>query len=114
MCKNSSSLLLKDILYISGLEVNLVSARKICQAGLRGLFSNSIMYFKQGKRKVISAKMNKGLYIVNYINKALAEIAFASIKAHSEINTKMRDLILKETYSKLSKEALILYLLWHR
>jgi hypothetical protein len=58
VCKDGSSLLLQDTLYIPGLGVNLVSARKICQASLKGSFNENTIYFIQGNKKVISAKMD--------------------------------------------------------
>jgi len=41
VCEDGSSLLLQDTLYVPGLGVNLVSARKICQAGLKGSFNEN-------------------------------------------------------------------------
>jgi hypothetical protein len=83
VCEDGSSLL-QDTLYVPGLGVNLVSARKICQAGLNSAFNRNTMYFKQGNRKVISAKMHQGLYIVHHVDKALAETAVASVEASND------------------------------
>ena len=65
--------------------MNLVSARKICQAGLKGSFNDNTMYFTQGNKKVISAKMYQGLYIVHHVDTALAETALASVKASNDV-----------------------------
>jgi hypothetical protein len=114
VCEDSSSLLLQDTLYIPGLGVNLVSARKICQAGLKGSFNENTMYFKRGNKKVISAKMHQGLYIVNHIDKALAETALASVEASNDVEMVTlppKEIRTTNSQQELSKEALDQYLL---
>ena len=85
MCKDGSSLLLKDVLYVPGLGINLLSARRVCQAGLYGVFTNTKMYFmNKEKEKIISAKMSDGLYIVTHVAAGYKEKAFASFEALPE------------------------------
>ena len=46
VCKNESSITLLDTLYVPGLGVNLLSARRVCEAGLVGSFDDNNMFFK--------------------------------------------------------------------
>jgi hypothetical protein len=78
MCEDGSSMLLSDILYVPGLGVNLLSARRVCQAGLKARFDDTHMYFKLGRKKVIEATMNEGLYIVTHVAKGFEETALTS------------------------------------
>jgi hypothetical protein len=57
---------LANVLYIPGLGVNLLSGRRICEAGLTGQFSKSYMYFNCGKNKIITATMQDGLYVITH------------------------------------------------
>jgi hypothetical protein len=57
VCKDGSKMTLANVLYIPGLGVNLLSGRRICEAGLTRQFSKSHMYFKCGKNKIITATM---------------------------------------------------------
>jgi hypothetical protein len=57
VCKDGSKMTLANVLYIPGLGVNLLSGRRICEAGLTGQFTKSHMYFKCGKNKIITAIM---------------------------------------------------------
>ena len=45
--------LLRDVLYVPGLGINLLSVRKICDAGLKGRLDSTRMYFKKDGKKVI-------------------------------------------------------------
>ena len=56
----------------------MLSARRICQAGLKAKFNHNYMYFKQGKKKVIEATMKEGLYIVTHVAKGFEETGFIS------------------------------------
>ena len=69
--------LLVNVLYVSSLEVNLLSGRKLCQRGLIGHFNERHLWLddKQGKR-VIQAKEYRGVYIVSAITKDFEETAF--------------------------------------
>ena len=69
-------MLLLDILYIPGLGVNLLSTRHMCQAGLKAQFNNTYIHFKLGRKKVIKATMNNGLYIVTHVAKGFEKTAF--------------------------------------
>ena len=69
-------MLLSDILYVPGLGVNLLSTRHVYQAGLKAQFNNTYIYFKFGRKKVIEATINNGLYIVTHVAKGFEETAF--------------------------------------
>src|SRR5713226_6168793 len=76
---DNSFLLLKDTLYIPGLRMNLFLIRRVYQINLKGLFNKVIIYFKQGKKKVISIKINQRFYIIININKSLIKTIFVNI-----------------------------------
>lgn len=48
VCKDGSSTLLLDTLYVPGLGVNLISAQRLYEAGSKGSFDDKSMYFKTG------------------------------------------------------------------
>jgi hypothetical protein len=79
-CADGSSIILKDVLYIPRLGINLVSARKLCQVGLKGLFDKNHMYFKQGPKTVVTATMTNGLYVITHISKKCKDTAFAGVE----------------------------------
>ena len=58
---------MKNVLYIPKLGINLISARRICEGGLKGRFSSTEMYFTKDGKRIIEAKLQNGLYIVTYI-----------------------------------------------
>ena len=53
--EDSSRGLLRDVLYVPGLGINLLSIRKICDAGLKGRLDSTRIYFKKNRKKVIEA-----------------------------------------------------------
>ena len=55
ICEDSSRGLLRDVLYVSGLGINLLSVRKICDAGLKGKLDSTYIYFKKDRKKAIKA-----------------------------------------------------------
>jgi hypothetical protein len=54
VCKDSSNMILANVLYILGLGVNLLSGRRFCDTGLVGQFPKSAMYFKCKKYEIIT------------------------------------------------------------
>ena len=76
VCEDRSSILLSDVLYISDLKVNLLSARHVCQAELKTRFDNVYIYFKFSRKKVIEVIINKKLYIVTHIAKKFEKTVF--------------------------------------
>jgi hypothetical protein len=79
-CADGSSIILKDVLYVLRLGINLVSARKLCQVGLKDLFNKNYMYFKQGPKTVVTVTMTNGLYVITHISKKCKDIAFARVE----------------------------------
>jgi hypothetical protein len=45
-CKDGSSMILKNVLFVPKLGANFLSARRLCEAGLVGCFDSGNMYFK--------------------------------------------------------------------
>jgi hypothetical protein len=89
-CADGSSMILKDVLYVPKLRINLVSARKLCQVGLKGSFDENHMYFKQGPKTVVTATMTNGLYVITHVSKKCKDTAFVGIET-SEIATATDD-----------------------
>ena len=77
-CADGSSMLLKDVLFVPGLGVNLLSARRLCQAGLKGSLDSNTMVFKLGKKRIVTATMTNGLYVVSHVSRGYREVAFPS------------------------------------
>ena len=73
-------MILKDVLYVPRLGINLISARKLCQEGLKGSFDKNHMYFKQGTKKVVTATMTNGLYVITHVSKKCKDTAFAGVE----------------------------------
>src|ERR1700712_1457584 len=123
-CDGDSCLLLPDVLYVPNLGVNLLSARRICQAGLLGSFNERKMYFREptSGTKMITASMQDGLYIVTKVHrdyKALAKSQYstgyaalpaAEVEEPREID--MEDLSAKDDHGLTPKE-LARFVLWH-
>lgn len=116
VCKDGSSMLLQDVLYVPGLGVNLLSARRVCQAGLKGRFGATEMYFKLGKKKVIEATMHEGLYIVTHVAEGYGETAFASIDTNMQDATEeaLMQTKPKRERSELTEDQKEVYMLMHR
>jgi hypothetical protein len=76
MCKDGSSMLLADTLFVPNLGVNLLSGRRMCQAGLKGSIREDKLYFKLGKKRIVHATMQQGLYIVTHVANGYEETAF--------------------------------------
>jgi len=92
---------------------------------LRGSFSNIYIYFKYFKKRVITATIDQGLYIVTNVDKLLAEAVLASTEVDQETDIKesISNIVVpvqQRTGSnsnrvyKESKEILARYLLWYR
>jgi hypothetical protein len=67
VCKDGSSTWLSDVLLVPNLGVNLLSGRRMCAAGLKGRFNSHALCFKLGKKIIIKATMDDGLYVVSHI-----------------------------------------------
>ena len=67
--KDNSKMLFSKILYISRLEVNLLSEKRVCEAGLLEEFDSYHIYFKKDNKKIIRTRIQNGIYIVSYITK---------------------------------------------
>ena len=75
ICEDSSRGLLRDVLYVPGLGINLLSVRKICDAGLKGKLDSTRIYFKKDGKKAIKAHLQNGLYIVTHFYDDYKEVA---------------------------------------
>ncbi|RFU24803.1 hypothetical protein B7463_g11531, partial [Scytalidium lignicola] len=114
-CDDGSSMLLQDVLYVPDLGVNLLFARRLCQAGLKGLFNATKMYFMNGNKKIVTATMKNGLYIVLHVSKGYEETAFPSVELDektTEIQTHANDNQTNEPELKDTEKER--YLLFHR
>lgn len=79
VCEDGSWMVLKEVLLVPELGINLLSARKLCEAGMEGNFNATHMFFTLNQEKVITSIMRNGLYMVSHIhNKAQrsCELAF--------------------------------------
>ncbi|KAG9243450.1 hypothetical protein BJ878DRAFT_510630 [Calycina marina] len=72
VCEDGSAMVLSDVLYEPNLGVDLLSGRRLCEHGLRGAFDSVHMHFMQDSKRIVTATMNQGLYIVSHISKTEA------------------------------------------
>ena len=133
--EDGSSTLLPDALYVPGLGVNLLSAKRLCEAGLKGSFDDKSMYFKMGNKIMVHSKMDQGLYIVKHVSKELDGLiavhdAYKSLSAididpvstntklpsHRSNNQLMQNHTLSSEYleKEIGKTDLDRYILWHK
>ena len=80
VCPDGSSMLLANVLYVPKIGVNLLSVRRLCQSGLSFTGNDKKLYLMDGKRKIIRAKMQNGLYVVSHIADGYEENAFPSME----------------------------------
>ena len=67
-------------LYVSGLEVNLLLVKRLCEMKLEGSFDENNLYMRDKKeRLMLKVFAFSGVYIVDKITKKLNEIAFIAI-----------------------------------
>jgi hypothetical protein len=115
-CKDGSSMVLKNVLYIPKLGANLLSARRLCEVGLVGSFNSGKMYFKLKGTTVIKARMENGLDIVKHVSKQYKETAFPSVDYN--MNNSNQQQLPMTTSSRQSGElnqfAKDRYLLFHK
>ncbi|KAI0994557.1 hypothetical protein K3495_g13624 [Podosphaera aphanis] len=135
VCKDGSSVSLPDTLYVPGLGVNLLSARRMCESGLHGTFNDRNMYFRAGQKIMIRAKIDSGLYIAEHVSRELNHqlqsykkcTAFASMDIDSNSTTAtLHDLSAPSSSAQkyehstdtvrenLNQSDVDRYLLWHR
>jgi hypothetical protein len=111
--KDRSLMLLSDVLYVPDLEVNLLSARHICQAKLKTRFNNVYIYFKFSRKKVIETTINKELYIVTHVVKRFKKTVFISTDINMQDTTENILILikLKEEQSELTEDQKKIYML---
>lgn len=80
MAEDGSSCLLRNTLFVLGLGVNLISARRLCKDRIEGHFNATDMYFKKDKKRLIHAQQENSLYLVKLISKDCPEKAFPAFQ----------------------------------
>jgi hypothetical protein len=77
--KDSSSMILKNILFVSKVGANLLSARYLYKVGLVGYFNSENIYFKLNRKIIIKVMIDNSCYIKNHISSHHRETIFHSI-----------------------------------
>ena len=113
VCEDGSSMLLLDVLYVPGLGVNLLSARRVCQNGLEGIFNDKKMFFRRNGQTIIEASMRNGLYIVTHVADGYEETAFGAFPAVEQEEAEMETVGIPRV-KKLTPKQETNYYLWHR
>jgi hypothetical protein len=76
---DGSTGLLSNVLWVPNLGINLLSARSVCKCGgFTGSFEDNNMYIIKGTQVKISATLDRGLYVVNYIAHEYRHKAFTA------------------------------------
>ena len=112
VCKDGSSTWLSDVLLVPNLGVNLLSGRRICATGLKGRFDSRTMRFKLGKKTIITATMDDGLYVVSHIADGCQETAFPGTEFYKPVQDMEDPYALDEPELKADKKER--YLLYYR
>jgi hypothetical protein len=116
ICKDGLSMILKNVLFVPKLGANLLSARRLYEAGLVGCFDSGNMYFKLNRKTVVKATMENSLYIVNHVSSHHRETAFHSID-HKMTDSNQQELpapSLSNQTGRLNQSAKDRNLLFHR
>jgi hypothetical protein len=64
---DSSSKILRDILYVLGLGVSLISTRRLCKNSLKGSFDLKNMYFCKNNKLAVYTQQKDRLYVLKHI-----------------------------------------------
>jgi hypothetical protein len=115
-CKDGSSMILKNVLFVPKLGANLLSARHLYEAGLVGCFDSGNMYFKLNRKTVVQATIENGLYIVDHISSHYKETVFPCIDQNMNDSNEQEITIPSSSnqMGKLNQSAKDRYLLFHR
>ncbi|KAI1006754.1 hypothetical protein K3495_g1463 [Podosphaera aphanis] len=79
-CKDGSSMLLSNVLFVPNLGINLLSVRRMCQAELNFVGNENKLFLKLGNQNNIEARMTRGLYAVTHIAQEYEERAFTTVE----------------------------------
>lgn len=75
VAEDGSRMLLKNSLYVPKIGVNSLSVRRLCHSGFRFVGNDEKMYIMEGTKKIVSARMQNGLYVVTNVAKGNEEKA---------------------------------------
>lgn len=114
--KDGRSVLLSAVLWVPGLGVNLLSARKICMRGLKAKFDDKEMVFSLHGKSLITASVKGGVFIVNKLAKGLEECAYLAANEAAPLSEEplLDGDINMDDEQDTSKETKRIYELWHR
>ena len=67
VCKDRLLILLLNILLVLKLGINLLSAKRLCEKGLKGSFNANSIKLKRDSKTIVKAKITNRLYVVTHI-----------------------------------------------
>jgi hypothetical protein len=76
---DGSSRILRDVLYVLGLGVSLISARRLCKNSLKGSFDLKNMYFCKNNKLAVYAQQKDRLYVLKHILEEYTGKAFIAV-----------------------------------
>jgi hypothetical protein len=76
---DSSSRILRDVLYVLGLGVSLISARRLCKNSLKGSFDLKNIYFSKKDKLIVYAQQKDRLYVLKHILEEYTGKAFIAV-----------------------------------
>jgi len=121
-----SSVMLAKTLYVPNLGVNLLSERRLAQAGFDGTFDEQGLYLvdPESRERVISATLKGGVYIVSHIADKLVDRAFqakewktshrAFVTIDDSESMNLTSENTDEDQSPSKRKPTDKYILWHR
>ncbi|KAI0991169.1 hypothetical protein K3495_g17018, partial [Podosphaera aphanis] len=85
-CKDGTSALMRNVYFVPKLGVNLLSARKLCRNGMKGIFDETSIKIVHNKIPMIIAEQKDGLYVVKHVAKELKEKALFTLAEKHNIH----------------------------
>jgi hypothetical protein len=76
---DGSSKILRDVLYVLGLGVSLISARRLCKNGLKGSFDSKNIYFCKNDKLTVYTQQKDRLYVLKHISEEYTGKAFTVV-----------------------------------
>ena len=67
VCEDRLLMLLLNVLLVLKLGINLLSARRLCEKGLKGSFNANSIKLKRDSKTIVKAKITNRLYVVTHI-----------------------------------------------
>src|SRR6201987_2105927 len=103
---NHRKIILRNVLYVPGLNANLVSIRALCLHGMRIKIGYEHMSFYRNRTLVMRANVEENLYIIRWFSKDIEDCAYTV--------EEIQEMLMLGPHTSREKKERELYDLWHR